>query len=453
MADDAGLRNTVRTAQVLSETAFLYGGNAAFVEDLYARYGKDPNSVEPSWRAYFESLHEAAPTIEAGAAEPSWTRAATPVQRPDWLSAIDGLWPAVEAKVSKAIAEKTPAASPTDVRAATLDSVRAIMMIRAFRIRGHLQANLDPLGLQPRNESAELDPANYGFAERDYDRPIFLDYVLGLETANLREILAILRRTYCGNVGVQYMHISDPMEKAWIQERIEGKDKEITFTPDGKKAILKKLIEAEGFERFLHKRFPGTKRFGLDGAESMVPALEQIIKRGGALGVDEIVVGMPPRGRLNVLAAVMGKPYRVIFHEFQGGSSLPSDIEGSGRREVPPGRLVGPRVRRQQRPPVADRQPLAPGDRQSRGDREGAGQADAGLPRGRARRPRQGHAAAAARRRRLRRSGRDRGVLRPDGAEGLQHRRHGAFHRQQPESASPPARAIPALRPIPPTPP
>ena len=330
MADDAGLRNTVRTAQVLSETAFLYGGNAAFVEDLYARYGKDPNSVEPSWRAYFESLHEAAPAIQAGAAEPSWTRAATPVQRPDWLSAIDGLWPAVEAKVSKAIAEKTPAASPTDVRAATLDSVRAIMMIRAFRIRGHLQANLDPLGLQPRNESAELDPANYGFAERDYDRPIFLDYVLGLETANLREILAILRRTYCGNVGVQYMHISDPMEKAWIQERIEGKDKEITFTPDGKKAILKKLIEAEGFERFLHKRFPGTKRFGLDGAESMVPALEQIIKRGGALGVDEIVVGMPHRGRLNVLAAVMGKPYRVIFHEFQGGSSLPSDIEGSG---------------------------------------------------------------------------------------------------------------------------
>ncbi len=330
MADDAGLRNAVRTAEVLSETAFLYGANAAFVEDLYARYGEDPNSVEPSWRAYFESLHEARPTIEAGAAEPSWTKAGTPVQRPEWLSAIDGLWPAIEAKVSKTIAEKAPAASPVDVRAATLDSVRAIMMIRAFRIRGHLQANLDPLGLQPRNESAELDPANYGFAERDYDRPIFLDYVLGLETANLSEILAILRRTYCGNVGVQYMHISDPVEKAWIQERIEGKDKEITFTPDGKKAILKKLIEGEGFERFLHKRFPGTKRFGLDGAESMVPALEQIIKRGGALGVDEIVIGMPHRGRLNVLAAVMGKPYRVIFHEFQGGSSLPSDIEGSG---------------------------------------------------------------------------------------------------------------------------
>ncbi len=330
MADDAGLRNTARINQIMGETSFLYGGNAAFVEDLYERYAKDPGSVEPSWRAYFESLREAPQAIAAAAVEPSWTRAPTPVQRPDWLSAVDGLWPAVEAKVAKAIVEKKPAASETDVRAATLDSVRAIMMIRAYRIRGHLSANLDPLGIEPKVENPELEPSSYGFTEADYDRPIFLDYVLGLESSSIREILAILRRTYCGNLGVQFMHISDPQEKAWLQERIEGKDKEIVFTAEGKIAILKKLIEGEGFERFLHKRFPGTKRFGLDGAEAMVPALEQIIKRGGALGVDEIVIGMPHRGRLNVLAAVMGKPYRVILHEFQGGSSLPSDIEGSG---------------------------------------------------------------------------------------------------------------------------
>ncbi|WP_394763497.1 2-oxoglutarate dehydrogenase E1 component, partial [Phenylobacterium sp.] len=167
-------------------------------------------------------------------------------------------------------------------------------------------------------------------AEADFDRTIFLDFVLGLETATLREILAIVRRTYCGNVGVQYMHISDPKEKGWLQARIEGRDKEIVFTKEGKVAILKKLIETEGFEKFLHRRFPGTKRFGLDGGESLVPALEQIIKRGGALGVKDIIFGMPHRGRLNVLAAVMGKPYQVIFHEFQGGSSLPSDVEGSG---------------------------------------------------------------------------------------------------------------------------
>jgi 2-oxoglutarate dehydrogenase E1 component len=324
MADDANLRELSRT-QVMNETSFLYGGNAAFVEDLHERFLKDPTSVDPSWRAYFETLHDG-----PGAPPPSWARGVPPAARPDWLSALDGLWPAVEAKVAKSVEARTPAATPDAVRAATLDSVRAIMMIRAFRIRGHLQANLDPLGINPKSDNAELDPANYGFTASDYDRPIFLDYVLGLETASLREILAIVRRTYCGNVGVQYMHISNPQEKAWIQERIEGKDKEIAFTREGKIAILKKLIEAEGFERFLHKRFPGTKRFGLDGAEALVPALEQIIKRGGALGVNEIVIGMPHRGRLNVLAAVMAKPYRIIFHEFQGGSSLPSDIEGSG---------------------------------------------------------------------------------------------------------------------------
>ena len=324
MADDSG-----RITQLLSETSFLYGGNAPFVEDLYARYAADPGAVPASWRAYFDAFHEAPAAISQAAAEPKWSRAPTPAPRPDWMSAIDGQWPAsvasaklskaVEAKVGVEIAGKAPGADTEAVRAATLDSVRAIMMIRAYRIRGHLQANLDPLGLSERvDESAELDPASYGFTEADWDRPIFLDYVLGLETSTIREILEILRRTYCGNVGVQYMHISNPEEKAWIQERIEGKDKEIAFTNEGKVAILKKLIEAEGFERFLHKRFPGTKRFGLDGGEALVPAMEQLIKRGGALGVDEIVIGMPHRGRLNVLAAVMGKPYEVIFHEFQG---------------------------------------------------------------------------------------------------------------------------------------
>jgi 2-oxoglutarate dehydrogenase E1 component len=334
MADDANLTITPSINEVMAETSFLYGGNAGFVEQLYASYAADPALVEPSWRAFFDGLHEKADLVRQNAADPAWTAKPTPTPRPDWLSALDGQWeaakPAIEAKVQKAIETKQPAATPNEVRAATLDSVRAIMMIRAYRIRGHLQANLDPLGIEPKKENAELDPATYGFTEADYDRPIFLDYVLGLETATLREILVILRRTYCGNVGVQYMHITDVAEKAWIQERIEGKDKEITFTKDGKIAILKKLIEAEGFERFLHKRFPGTKRFGLDGGEALVPALEQVIKRGGALGVEEIVIGMPHRGRLNVLAAVMGKPYHVIFHEFQGGSSLPSDIEGSG---------------------------------------------------------------------------------------------------------------------------
>jgi 2-oxoglutarate dehydrogenase E1 component len=329
MADDAGIIN-----QVLTETSFLYGANAAFVEDLYARWAENPGSVEPSWAAFFSTLSDQADQVKRAAQDPTWTPRQTPAVRPEWLSAIDGQWPtvapAVEAKMAKAIEAKAPGTSAEAVRAATLDSLRAIMMIRAYRMRGHLAANLDPLGLEPKASAPELDPATYGFAEADYDRPIFLDFVLGMETSTIREILSILRRTYCDNVGVQYMHISDPTEKAWLQERIEGRDKEIVFSKEGKVAILKKLIEAEGFERFLHKRFPGTKRFGLDGGEACIPALEQIIKRGGALGVKEIVIGMPHRGRLNTLAAVMGKPYHVIFHEFQGGSSVPSDIEGSG---------------------------------------------------------------------------------------------------------------------------
>ena len=153
----------------------------------------------------------------------------------------------------------------------------------------------------------ELDYESYGFTEGDLDRPIFIDYVLGLETATLREILEILQRTYCATLGVEFMHISEPEEKAWIQERIEGRDKGIHFTPEGKKAIFNKLVEGEGFEKFLHVKYTGTKRFGLDGGESLLPALEQIIKRGGNLGVEEIILGMPHRGRLNVLSAVMGK--------------------------------------------------------------------------------------------------------------------------------------------------
>jgi len=326
MADDTGRLN-----EVLAETSFLYGANAGFVEDLYQKWTNDPSSVDPSWRAFFASLVDGADTVRRSSAPPSWAPGAAVRRRSVEIPAVGGLWPAVGAKIESRIGSAEAPADPAEVRARTLDSLRAIMMIRAYRMRGHLKANLDPLGLAaPAGDASELDPASYGFAESDFDRPIFLDYVLGLETSTVREILAILRRTYCGTLGVQYMHISDPAEKAWLQARIEGRDKEISFTPEGKIAILKKLIEAEGFERFLHKRFPGTKRFGLDGAEAAVPALEQIIKRGGALGVREIVIGMPHRGRLNVLGAVMAKPYRVIFHEFQGGSAMPSDIEGSG---------------------------------------------------------------------------------------------------------------------------
>jgi 2-oxoglutarate dehydrogenase E1 component len=316
-------------------SSFLYGGNAAYIEDLHARFEADPDSVENEWREFFQSLRDEPGDVERNAHGPSWAKPiGLLIARDPTVSALDGQWEAegravgekIKARAQIAGAELTEA----EVRQATRDSVRALMLIRAYRIRGHLHANLDPLGLEPPKDDAELDPRSYGFTEADWDRKIFLDLVLGLEFGTLRQIVAIVQRTYCQTLGVEFMHISEPSHKSWIQERIEGPDKEITFTREGKRAILNKLVEAEGFEKFLDVKYTGTKRFGLDGGESMIPALEQIIKRGGALGVKEIVFGMAHRGRLNVLAQVMAKPHRAIFHEFKGGSSTPDEVEGSG---------------------------------------------------------------------------------------------------------------------------
>jgi 2-oxoglutarate dehydrogenase E1 component len=319
----------------LLQTSFLYGSNAAYIEDLYARFQSDPASVDAEWREFFRALGDDKASVEKSARGASWKKANWPVHaNGELISALDGNWAQVEKavgqKISAKVSEKGAVQTEAQIHLATRDSVRALMMIRAYRMRGHFHAQLDPLGMEPAKDHEELHPASYGFTEADYGRKIFIDNVLGLESATIPEMLAILRRTYCGTIGVEFMHISDPAEKAWIQERVEGPDKEISFTREGKRAILSKLVEAEGFEKFCDLRFRGTKRFGLDGGEAMIPALEQIIKRGGALGVTEIVLGMSHRGRLNVLATVMSKPHRAVFHEFKGGSFAPDEVEGSG---------------------------------------------------------------------------------------------------------------------------
>jgi len=318
-----------------AQTAFLYGANASYLEDAYARYQNDPASVDEEWQTFFRALKDDAGLAAKNAQGASWKQANWPTAaNGELVSALDGNWREVEKAVGEKIRsksfEKGVDLTASTVQQATLDSVHALMMIRAYRMRGHLHAKLDPLNLKVPDDEAELHPSHYGFTEADYDRKIFLDRVLGLQFGTIRDIIAILNRTYCQTLAVEFMHISDPIEKAWIQERIEGPDKEIGFTANGKKAILNKLIEAEGFEKFIDMRYTGTKRFGLDGGESMIPALEQIIKRGGALGVKEIVFGMAHRGRLNVLAQVMGKPHRAIFNEFKGGSFTPDEVEGSG---------------------------------------------------------------------------------------------------------------------------
>ena len=315
--------------EIFEKTSFLHGTNSAFIEQMYEKYLHNPLSVPTDWQTFFSGISDQ-PTNEMKDA--SWSEYRDiKSNNGDLVSAIDGNWPdeviSFENELKSSNAINTHEGTSKN---ATLDSIRAIMMIRAYRIRGHLKANLDPLGLIEKIEHAELQPETYGFKAEDMERQIFLDNVLGLEFATLKEILEILNRTYCSTVGIEFMHISDPEEKSWLQQRIEGKDKEITFTDLGKEFILKKLIEAEGFEKYLHKKFVGTKRFGLDGAETVIPAMEQIIKKGGQLGVTEIVIGMPHRGRLGVLATVMGKAYREIFHEFAGGSVMPEDVAGSG---------------------------------------------------------------------------------------------------------------------------
>ena len=295
----------------LHSTAFLFGGNSTFIEALYARYLRDPISVDESWRAFFADLGDDIEAVRAEARGASWA--------PRRAEETDG---------------RSRQAAPFEGGDGSLEAVQAslaaLMMIRAYRVRGHLDADLDPLKLEPSRDHPELDPAAYGFGAADRDRSVFINNVLGLEWATIQDIVSVLRETYCGTIGYEFMHIQDPEQKAWIQVRIEGDEYRPRFTKDGRRNILRRLTRAEGVERFLHRKYVGTKRFGLEGAESLVPALEAIIRRGAELGVREISLGMPHRGRLNVLANVMNKPYSAIFAEFEGVPAHPEDVQGSG---------------------------------------------------------------------------------------------------------------------------
>ena len=272
---------------VSMDTSFLSGANATFIAEMHRAWADNPANVDSHWADWFSSLGALSNDIES---VPGWGSGPSKI-----VGAND---PEASIKaVAKGIAGDRDLMAG-DVRSATLDSLRAIMLIRAYRIRGHLLAKLDPLDLAEEEIHPELDPATYGFSEDDFDRPIFINYVLGLEIATLNEILDVLKKTYCSTIGVEFMHIQDPNQKAWIQERIEAIGNKTDFTNRGKIAIYEKLVAAEGFEQFLHKKYVGTKRFGLDGGEALIPGIEQILKRGGQLGLKEVVIGMPHRGRL-----------------------------------------------------------------------------------------------------------------------------------------------------------
>ena len=300
------------------DQSFLSGANATFINDLHKEWKENPNSVPKEWDLWFKNNGDDV-ILDDG---PSWAKKNSQV-----IGAIDTV--ASVRAVARGIAGKGDL-SATDLRAATTDSIRAIMLIRAFRINGHLLAKLDPLNLQEGDVHPELNPKTYGFKDDDWDRPIFIDNVLGMESATLRQIMEIVKETYCGSIGIEFMHVQDPAQKAWIQERIESIRNTTEFTKRGKKAIYERLVGAETFEQFLHKKYAGTKRFGLDGSESVVPAIEQILKRGSQLGMKEVVIAMAHRGRLNLLYNILNKPFRAIISEFLGNQANPEEAGGSG---------------------------------------------------------------------------------------------------------------------------
>ena len=295
--------------------SFLNSANAPYVAELYFKYTQNPKSIDDSWKSFFSSLNEDEISIIADFGGPEWKKRDTNV--------ID------DSSFDKVV-RSSSSVDFNSFKTSTLDSIRALRLIRAYRINGHLIANLDPLNLHEKNYHPELDYKSYGFSENDLDREIFIDGSLGLETATLKEIIKILNKTYASSIGVEFLHIQSVEQKQWVQERIEEVNNKTNFTTQGKKAIFQRLVESELFEQYLDKKFLGTKRYGIVGGESMIPGIEQIVKQSCLSGVEDIYFGTAHRGRLTLLATVLGMPYKGILSKFQGDLNDPNEVLGSG---------------------------------------------------------------------------------------------------------------------------
>ena len=294
---------------------FLNSANAPYVAELYFKYTQNPKSIDESWKSFFSSLNEDELSIISDFGGPEWKKRDTNV--------IDDI------SFDKVV-RSSSSVDFNSFKTSTLDSIRALRLIRAYRINGHLIANLDPLNLHEKIYHPELDYKSYGFSENDLDREIFIDGSLGLETATLKEIIQVLNKTYASSIGVEFLHIQSVEQKQWVQERIEEVHNKTNFTTQGKKAIFQRLVESELFEQYLDKKFLGTKRYGVEGGESMIPGIEQIVKQSCIAGVQDIYFGTAHRGRLTLLATVLGMPYRGILSKFQGSLNDPNEVLGSG---------------------------------------------------------------------------------------------------------------------------
>ncbi|MDB2655642.1 2-oxoglutarate dehydrogenase E1 component [Candidatus Pelagibacter bacterium] len=307
------------------KTSFLNKSNSAFIERMYLKFINKEADLPESWKDYFEGIGDELNIVAKEINGPSWGPKKNKVDIDELQKKIDQK----ENNLENKLVDRSEKFNYQLLANSNKDSISAVSLIRAYRLRGHLLANLDPLGMRESDYLDELHPEFYGFKKENYDKKIFLNGVINRKDATIKEILKFLKKTYCGNVGYEFMHISNPDERKWFRDRIEQDANALEFTKNGKEAILNKLVQAEGFEKFLATKYVGTKRFGLDGGESLIPALEQIIKISGQSQVKEVKIGMSHRGRLNVLANVLQKSYKRIFNEFAGEFGNTSD-EGAG---------------------------------------------------------------------------------------------------------------------------
>lgn len=304
------------------QTTPFFGSNATFVEELYERYLQDPSSVDHSWQGFFADMGDSLQTVIRGKRGASWSTKDVHV-----IGANANESALKEPKANK----PTPATSTQDVQQACKDSINALMLIRSYKVRGNLLCDLDPLGIERRWSHPDLDPATHGFSEADYDRSIFLGGALGLERATVREILDILTQTYASKIGVEFMHMPSLERRDWISSRMEAVRGKPRLAVEQKKTILEDMIKFEEFEQFLHKKFPGAKRFSAEGGEAVFAAVEKVIQRSAELGIKEVVIGMPHRGRLNMLTKVMGRRYASLLSEFQGKQThFSEEIDATG---------------------------------------------------------------------------------------------------------------------------
>ncbi len=286
------------------ENSMLFGANAPFIEDLYEKYLSNPDSILPEWRSYFDSLQQ------------TLTITARDVPHTPIIESFVRLAQTPPSEKRLGYPQVTPSLASTEAK--ERKQIAVLQLINMYRFLGVRLARLDPLNHQQIPDTPELDPASYELTEADMETVFNTGSLVGQEHAPLKEILQILRQTYCGTIGAEYMFITDLKQKRWIQNRLEGPRSQPSLTADYKRHILERLTAAEGLEKYLHTRYVGQKRFSGEGNESLIPLLDKLLQHAGEIGVQEIVIGMAHRGRLNVLVNTLGKMPSDLFLEFEG---------------------------------------------------------------------------------------------------------------------------------------